>query len=843
MYHYSAITSSMYPISQIAQIVAGSSLLARPDALIEHLLTDSRRLVFPATTLFFALQTKRRSGALFIGDLYQQGVRNFVVSGMPAEAYPDANWILVPNTLTTLHQLVSYHRRQFNIPVIGITGSNGKTMVKEWLYQLLNPHYNIVRSPKSYNSQVGVPLSVWQMNGDHNLALFEAGISQPGEMERLQTIIAPTIGVLTNIGAAHKEGFTNDQQKALEKSRLFKGCSKVIYCSDSAESIYGLQAARISSHALLYAWSRHQPAALRIIHQQSVGSTTAISALFGPGQIPVTITIPFTDQASVDNAITCWLVLLQLDLPQATIQKRMRQLQPVEMRMQLKRGINNCQLINDSYNNDLSSLGLALDYVSRQAAGRKTTVILSDILQSGLPAAEWCSAIAVNAKNRGVDRLILIGPVMNSQREQFAGFRSLPGFQKLRFLFYPSTNSFIKHANTLQFRDEVILLKGARVFEFERISRWLEDKVHQTVMEVNLNAMMHNLAEFQRYINPATKVMAMVKAFSYGSGSAEVARALQYRNVDYLAVAYADEGVELRKAGINMPIMVMSPEINTFDAMVNYNLEPEIYSFSVLRSFDAYVAQQGLQQYPVHIKLDTGMHRLGFEPDEVPKMLQVLQSGNRLIVKSVFSHLAASENNVHDEFTLHQAAVFKSACQQMAGQLNYSFLRHLSNSAAIFRHPELQFDMVRLGIGLYGVDSLSENQLQLQPVAALKSTIAQVRQVPAGESVGYSRRGVVQHNAVIATVRIGYADGVSRRMSNGNGSMYIKGKLAPVVGNVCMDMTMIDVTGIDGVTEGDEVEVFGNNLPVNQVARWCETIPYEILTGINQRVKRIYYEE
>lgn len=836
-----------YTIQKISTIVNGISLLAAPAAVIEYLLVDSRKLVFPSVTLFFALSSERRNGSNFVQELYERGVRNFVVNAnFEVAKYSDANFIIAADTLRTLQDLAAYHRRQFNYPVIGITGSNGKTIVKEWLYQLLQHDYNIVRSPKSYNSQIGVPLSVWQMNEQHNLAIFEAGISQPGEMDHLQRIINPTIGILTNIGQAHREGFENRQLKTLEKMKLFYNVDKLIYAKETVAHALlpgNVEQVLLNKGVRFFSWSRVPEADMFITREERNGSETIVYALKNGLKEEISITIPYLDKIHIDNAITCWCVMICLGYEQQVIQERIQQLAPVEMRMQLKKAVNNCTLINDSYSNDLSSLDLALDYIKQQSAGKKTTVILSDILQSGLTAEKLCDAIAVKVNSRNINRLILIGPLLYAHRQYFAELKQTGVCTNLDFDFYASTGAFLKHAGMHEFKDEIILLKGARVFEFERISRWLEEKVHQTVMEINLNALVHNLKQYQRYLLPATKVMAMVKAFSYGSGGAEVANVLQFHKVDYLAVAYADEGVELRKGGINMPIMVMNPEAATFDSLIQYHLEPELYSFNILSTFDDYLESQGITAFPVHLKIDTGMHRLGFEPEQVDELAALLLKKRRLIVKSVFSHLVASEDPGLDVFTQQQHAIFMLTCKELQAKIGYPFLKHISNSAAIFRHTDFQLDMVRLGIGLYGIDSSAERQLELQPVAMLTSTIAQIRKVKAGESVGYNRRGVLKEDSLIATIRIGYADGYSRSLSNGVGSMYINGHLAPVIGNVCMDMTMVNITGIPNVKEGDKVEIFGTNLPVEDVARWRNTNAYEVMTGVSQRVKRVYYEE
>jgi Alr-MurF fusion protein len=792
-----------YQLNHIASLIGAASPV-KNDLTIEHLLLDSRRVYAPATSLFFALKGLRRDGHQFIPELYKRGVRAFIISeAIDIAVFPEAAFLLVKDTLTSLQELAAHHRKQFKIPVIGITGSNGKTIVKEWLYQLLNEDFNIVRSPKSYNSQIGVPLSVWQMNEHNTLAIFEAGISKPGEMEKLENIIQPTIGVLTNIGEAHSEGFKNEKQKTEEKKILFR-------------------------NAIV-------PEPLTIIKIDKKSASTVISAKHNAGTI--IIEIPFTDDAAVQNAVTCWQVLLFLKLPHAVIQQRMKLLQPINMRLELKKGINNCSVINDSYSADLSSLNIALNFLDNQSTGTKKAVVLSDFLQSGLADDELYKQIAIALENHAVNKIIGIG-------EKISKFLpiAIAGSSVLQE-YFPTTESFIQHYRFSQFKEETILVKGARIFEFEKIVQLLEQKVHQTVLEINLNALAHNLKEYQQLLKPSTKIMAMVKAFAYGSGGAEIAGVLQYHKVDYLGVAYADEGVELRKAGISLPIMVMNPEATAFEAIVENNLEPELYSFELLHSFDSFLKAEGLQQYPVHIEIETGMNRLGFSVNDIELLGNALQSTPSFKIQSCFSHLAGSEEKEQDNFTELQAEKFEKAADELQKRIGYTFIRHIANSAAAIRHPQLQMDMVRLGIGLYGVDSADSHQLNLQTVATLKSTVAQLKMLKPGESVSYNRKGIVNRESIIATIRIGYADGYPRRLGNGIGKVWVKGKFAPVIGTVCMDMIMVDVTDIPGVKEGDDIVVFGNQLPVQRVAEWANTIPYEIMTSVSQRVKRVYYEE
>lgn len=829
-----------YYIENIAFIVKGRFSHKNDNPLIEHLLLDSRKIIFPKSSLFIALKGPRRDGHSFISELYGKGIRNFVVSHeISHDELPGANVVVVKNTLAALQTLAMHRRKQFNIPVIGITGSNGKTIVKEWLNQLLEDEFNIVRSPKSYNSQIGVPLSVWQMNDSHDLAIFEAGISESGEMSNLEKIIQPTIGIFTNIGEAHSEGFINIRQKINEKLQLFTHVTALVYCKDdpSLHEAVGTLWHQLHSRGdktfSIFNWSAGSEAALEIQAISKRGSESVITAVWQSETFEVTI--PFQDKASIENAIHCLCVLLHFKIPQARIQQKMRSLAVVAMRLELKNGINNCSIINDSYSSDLSSLKIALDFLLHQQQHLKRTVILSDILQSGRAEKELYREVAHALEQRKVNRFIGIGKKIVQHRSIFEAIPSL------EVSFCDSVENFKKNFHNFHFRDETILLKGARMYEFEQIDALLEQKVHQTVLEINLTSLVHNLQQFQQLLEPSTKLMAMVKAFSYGSGGYEIANALQYQKIDYLAVAYADEGVELRKGGISLPIMVMNTDISTFDLLVKYQLEPELYSLPILRAMLSFVENRNISQFPVHIELETGMHRLGFASDEFPELLNTLKKP-AFKVQSVFTHLVASESPEHDPFTRQQAEVFHELCKEIDGVLGYNYIRHISNTSGITRHSTLQSDMVRLGIGLYGIGD-NHSSAQLKEVSTLKSTIAQVKHLKAGQTVSYGRKGVVHRDSVIATIRLGYADGYPRSLSNGVGKMIIHGKQAPIVGLVCMDMTMVDITDIPDVQEGDDVIVFGHELSVKQLAHWAHTIPYEILTGISQRVKRVYFEE
>ncbi|MGZ8559547.1 MAG: bifunctional UDP-N-acetylmuramoyl-tripeptide:D-alanyl-D-alanine ligase/alanine racemase [Chitinophagaceae bacterium] len=828
-----------YSLAHIADILDSSAIAA--DISIEHLLLDSRKVYSPVNSLFFALKGPRRDGHQFIPELYKKGVRSFVVSEeQDISNYPEAFFIKVRDTLVALQQLAIHHRSRFDKTVIGITGSNGKTIVKEWLYQLLHEDYNIVRSPKSYNSQIGVPLSVWQMDEQHTLGIFEAGISKPGEMETLEKIIQPTIGVLTNIGEAHNEGFIDQAQKLSEKLKLFAHCQVLIgRDTDIATQKEWIATIESRPHGRpeVLSWGTSPNNDLLVKHIEKKEKFTVIAVC--PGSAEKEFIIPFTDDASIENAITCYFVLLQFGMSHDIISKKMKQIQPVNMRLELKKGINHCMLINDSYSADINSLEIALNFLDQQSGYARKTVILSDVLQSGRNDEQLYHYIIERLKKHQVTRIIGIGEHIS---ETLRHITSKPGDGPVIEL-HTSTESYLHQFRSTQFREEIILIKGARVFGFERIVQLLEQKVHQTVLEINLNAIVHNVKVYQKQLKPSTKMMAMVKAFAYGSGGAEIAGILQYHKVDYLGVAYTDEGVELRRAGITLPIMVMNPEESAFESIVEYNLEPDIYSFSMLHSFEFFLQNEGLLRYPVHIEIETGMNRLGFPMDEIKTLAKHLETTTFLKVQTVFSHLAASEDPTQDEFTLQQFNLYMQAVQQLREKLNYTFIQHITNSAGIFRIPYLQLDMVRLGIGMYGIDSAVAHQSLLHPVATLKTTIAQLKNLKAGESVGYNRKAVLKKDAVIATVRIGYADGYSRKLGNGAGKMWVKDKLVPVTGSICMDMTMIDVTGVEGVQEDDEVIVFGKELPVQLLAEWAGTIPYEIMTSISQRVKRVYFEE
>ena len=832
------MTGPGYTVSEIASICQGEIHPAgRHEGLVLDLLIDSRSLIHPDHCLFIALVSDRNDGHNYIPELCEKGVGTFLVSKLPdlspAAVKNNPSFILVADTLVALRQLGAWHRRQFSIPVIAVTGSNGKTIVKEWLFQLLSPDHKVIRSPKSYNSQVGVPLSVWKMTASHDLAVFEAGISKPGEMESLEDIIRPTIGIFTNIGHAHDEYFTGQRQKVEEKLKLFSRASALVYCADHTAITTCLREVEAFRHLRTFTWSRNQVADLRITATEKEGGRTLVRMM--SGMETHSFVIPFPDDASVENAIHCIATMLYLGYAADVIASRLSLLQPVAMRLELKEAINHCSLINDSYNSDINSLAIALDFLDQQNQQMQKTVILSDLLQTGRDKDELYREIASMLVSRRITRLIGIGRDMVHHAGKFPMHKD----------FFPATDDFLQHFPVSSFQHETILLKGARIFEFEKISQVLQQKAHETVMEVNLDALVHNLNHYRSLLKPGTTVMAMVKAFSYGSGSYEIANVLQFHRVGYLAVAYADEGVELRKAGIRLPVMVMSPEEERLDTLLKFNLEPEIYNLHILRLLEEAIARNQTaiqQQVRIHIKLDTGMHRLGFSPGELEPLVKRLQSNPDLHVQSVFSHLAASEDPPEDDFTRGQIRLFEEMSARITGILGYPVLRHILNSAGIHRFPEAHFDMVRLGIGLYGVGSNPAEQEKLRNVSTLKTVITQVKTIAAGDTIGYNRKGIAKEEMVIAIIPVGYADGLNRRLGNGRGRFYISGKPVPVVGNICMDLTMIDVTGLM-VKEGDEVIIFGDDHPLAGLACEMGTIPYEVLTSISRRVKRIYYYE
>lgn len=820
-----------FTTSHIAKITGGKLFSPgnKGDLPIERFVTDSRTYLGGNHTLFFALKGPRNDGHRYIPGLIKRGLDAFVVSDENVIS-DEACFILVENTTAALQKLAAFNRKQFNFPVLGITGSNGKTIVKEWLYELLSGTLNMVRSPKSYNSQIGVPLSVLLIDRPFDLGIIEAGISQPGEMARLAGIISPEWGIFTNIGDAHQENFSSRKQKTREKLHLFTFAESLVFSLDDKETAREIQ--KFCQHHTIkeISWSlRDKPALIRFREKKANGHTT-LSAWHNDKKY--LFQIPFTDHSAVENACHCFAAATLMVKDIEKILPRFEQLAPVAMRLEIKKGMNNCLLINDFYNSDLTSLSIALSVLHQQAekGHLKKQVILSDIRQTGLPSAELYQRVNQLLEQWKIDELTGIGPEISAHSHHFSMNKS----------FFPSTEAFCKHSLRNLFSGSAILIKGARAFTFEKISALLQQKTHQTVLEISLNALVHNLNVFRGLLHPQTKIMVMVKAFSYGSGDVEVARMLQYQNVDYLAVAVADEGVELRQAGIQTPIIVMNPEEDSFQNMLDFGLEPNIYELELWDHFEQAVALNALKNYPVHLKLDTGMNRLGLKTGmEIEQVLKRISSGTRLKIKSVFSHLAASDDPGFDLFTQDQMKRFEESTKRIAAGIPCRFDRHILNSAGIERFPEKQYEMVRLGIGLYGI---SVTGLPLENISTFRSTVSQVKKVHPDETIGYGRQGQVTRESEIAVVPVGYADGLDRKLGNGRGQAFIKGQKVPIVGNICMDMLMLDVTGLH-VMPGDDVEFFGPNLPVAEVAEKAGTIPYEILTGISQRVKRIYLQE
>ena len=832
----------LYSIEKIATLI-GARRYGTKEANVAFLLTDSRSLSFPEETLFFALRSERNDGHRYIADLYRRGVRNFVVETCYLDSpkkletvigqMPEANVLVVPSPLAALQRLAERHRDEFDIPVMGITGSNGKTMVKEWLYQLLMPSMSVTRSPRSYNSQIGVPLSVWRLTEDTKVGIFEAGISQPYEMQRLADIIQPTIGIFTTLGQAHQENFHSIEAKCMEKFLLFKNSEVLIYPADNDVVFRVLKQSGFKGETL--GWSlTDERAPMYVKEIKTEGDAAHVSYIYKGTE--GAYTLPFISEAAVENSIVCATAALYMGLTPDTLAERMETLETVAMRLEVKEGRNGCTLINDSYNSDLASLDIALDFMHRRpdCKGRRRTLVLSDIQQTGLSMKELRSQLCDMIVRRGIDRFIAIGPEMQQMMAET---------DALQFAVetFASTDDFLASDTFHGIANEVVLIKGARAFRFDRITDQLVEKVHETTLEVNLTAVVENLNWYRSQMRRGTKLVCMIKADGYGAGAVEIAKTLQDHQVDYLAVAVADEGVALRKAGITANIMIMNPEMSAFKTMFDYDLEPEVYSFRLLDALRHAARQEGITGWPVHIKLDTGMHRLGFHPvDDMPALVDYLKNQTALIPRSVFSHFVGSDGDEFDDFSAMQYDLYLKGADALQAAFQHHILRHICNSAGIEHFPERQMDMCRLGLGLYGINP--RNNEVIHNVSTLRTTILQLRNVPAGDSIGYSRRTVLNKDSVIAAIPIGYADGLNRHLGNRHAYCLVNGKKAEYVGNICMDVCMIDVTGID-CREGDTVEIFGDNLPVTVLSDILDTIPYEVLTGISNRVKRVYFEE
>ena len=824
-----------YTIEKVTTLI-GARRYGDTDANISFVLTDSRSLCFPEETLFFALKTERNDGHNYIPELYARGVRNFVVEVVPDNwetLYSGSNFLKVVGSLEALQRLAERHRDEFLIPIVGITGSNGKTMVKEWLYQLLSPQMVVTRSPRSYNSQIGVPLSVWLLNENTQVGVFEAGISKPGEMMALRDIIQPTIGVFTSLGTAHQENFPSIEAKCMEKLCLFHDTKAIVYSMDDDILTHCLAQYNYQGEQL--SWSiKHTDAAFYIKSIEKKDIETTITYTWKGGK-EAQYKLPFIDDASVENSITCAVVALHLGVTQAALAERMAQLEPVAMRLEVKEGQHGCTLINDSYNSDYNSLDIALDFMNRRPdhKGRKRTLILSDILQSGEEDKELYNKVAILCEKRGVEKFIGIGEGLLAERNAFKHLGEKH--------FFATINAFIHSEVFANLHDEVILLKGARQFGFDSLTELLVKKVHETVLEVNLNAVVDNLNWYRSFMKPETKLVCMIKADAYGAGAVEIAKTLQDHRVDYLAVAVADEGVTLRKNGITSNIMIMNPEMSSFKTLFDYDLEPEVYSFRLLDALVKAAQKEGITGFPVHIKLDTGMHRLGFDPQkDMDELIDRLKHQNAIIPRSVFSHFVGSDADSLDEFSAKQFALFDEGSKKLQAAFKHKIIRHMDNSSGIEHFPARQLDMCRLGLGLYGINPRT-NKI-INNVSTLKTTILQLRHVPAGDTVGYSRKGTIDHDSVIAAIPIGYADGLNRHLGNRHCYCLVNGQKAEYVGNICMDVAMIDVTGID-CKEGDSVEIFGDHLPVTVLSDVLDTIPYEVLTTISNRVKRVYFQD
>jgi len=816
--------------SSLPNTLNGEIYQLRKDYNIENIFIDSRNTVYNIKNLFIAIKGERHNGHDFLDELYLKGIRNFIVDQpIDLHNFPEANFFQAKDSLKALQDLAGIKRKNYKGNLIGITGSNGKTIVKEWLGKLMEAVYSVYRSPRSYNSQVGVPLSLWHLNNYHDYAIIEAGISKMNEMEKLESIIQPKIGIYTNLGTAHDEGFPSLEEKAHQKAQLFKDSATIIFCKDFPEISNALHSLPKLEDKEFIGWSFEDNTSNFFIETEQRNNGTAIRIPYDE-QFHI-FQVPFQDYASLENITHCLLLLLHEGLPIKVIQNTLNDIRPLNMRLETKKGKNSTYLVDDSYNNDLVGLDTALQFFSQQKQFQKRILILSDLLETGLSSEVLYQQLAERIELEQLSLVIGIGQEISM----------LQKFYKGDLVIFPNTVSFLEYEKENPFQEALILIKGARKFNFETIVQRLEQKIHGTVLEIDLNKITHNLNFYRSRLKPSVKTMVMVKAFAYGSSSHEIANWLEFQNVDYLAVAYADEGVVLRQNGIKLPIMVMNPDPRSFELLHQYNLEPELYSLSILKDYANYT-RNNTQSFYVHLKLETGMHRLGFEPNELDQLKLVLKQNPQLKVASIFSHLAASDEAIHNGFSAQQAMSYKKSADDIVEFLGYKPILHLLNSPGISRFPDYQFDMVRLGIGLYGVDPSGINSGQLQSVSTLKTVISQVKHIRKGETIGYARKGVAIEDMKTATISIGYADGFNRRFSQGIGKVMINGSLAPVIGNVCMDMTMVDVTNID-CKAGDEVIIFGDYPNISEMAKAIDTIPYEILTNISERVKRVFYTE
>jgi alanine racemase len=810
----------------LPQVLEGKLLSYNPNFRIDYIITDSRSVIFDKNTVFIAINGVRHDGHSYIKSLYDTGVRQFIVENTlyVSEDYADASFFLVSNSIIALQRLAEYKRSKFTKDVIAITGSNGKTIIKEWLFSLLNKDYIIAKSPKSYNSQIGVPLSVFQLENYHTLGIFEAGISQKGEMQKLQAIIKPTIGIFTNIGNAHDEGFENIAQKVAEKMILFIGINKLIYCIDYEQ----IHAQVIERNINSVSWSfKGNKLARYCINRKENTFFEIVDTVTNEKRV---FEYPFYDKASIENLTHCIVLMLELGYTEDLIKSRIALLDAVPMRLEVKDGINKSFIIDDSYNNDLAGLGIAIDFMNTQYQTKGRVLILSDMLETGIAGDKLYTQINQMIEKSNIELFVGIGPQLSNYRHLFTTTKSL---------FFESTESFLFQFNELLYQDKLILVKGSRIFEFEKIVNRLQKKNHRTVLEIDLEALVHNLNFYKARLQKGTKVMAMVKSFAYGSGSIEVAQLLQSRHVDYLGVAYCDEAVVLRKGGIHLPIMVMSATIDDIETLVKYRLEPVLFSIEMIKEFEKELIKRD-DVLSVHLELETGMHRLGVEQEDLEEAVAIFEKSKNIKIASVFTHLAGADGADFKEFTQKQYDLYQKGLQKIESKICYPILKHILNSAGIVRYPQYQLDMVRLGIGLYGIEANAMYQHELQNVSTLKAKIKQIKKVSESDTIGYSRKGKLKKDGKIAVISIGYGDGLHRALSNGVGYVSVNGQKAKIVGNICMDMTMIDITEIDAKV-GDEVIVFGKENSVIDLSKEINTIPYELLTAVGDRVRRVYY--
>ncbi len=809
-----------YSIQHIAQII-NASITGASNTSISHLSIDSRAIENSQNTLFFALRGSQKNGHEYIQDAYKKGVQCFVVSHLEDSfsTLNEACFLLVQNPLEALQTLAKHHRKSFSLPTIGITGSNGKTIVKEWLSTCLNDNFSIARSPKSYNSQIGVPLSIWNINAKHTLGIFEAGISQAGEMVHLESIIQPQLGILTHIGTAHQENFHSKEELLEEKLNLFTHCDTLIFPS-SKKWVTKIITKRFHDKKLL-SWGFSERSYLRIIRLKKRRNYTKVEAIHN--HFNIKFKIPFVDQASIDNVLTTIVALLHFGFSEGRINQKIGQLQPLKMRLELLEGIHENLLISDVYNADLDSVKIALDVLAHQEYPSKSLILTQ--------FNSFDEGIFSIIKKLNLKHLILIG-----------NFNKQTSLAQTTF-YYKNIEDFLENTDLSIFKNEAILFKGSRRFGLEKVVQKMIKKTHETIFEINLENLIHNLNYFKTKLKPTTKMMVMVKASSYGSGVYEIANLLKFHQVDYLGVAYPDEGITLRNLGIQMPIMVMNADTSSHVSIIENRLEPEIFSFRVLESFIEKLKQTNQKNYPIHLKLDTGMHRLGFEESDMKQLQSFLKEHTEwLHVQSIFSHLATADVPQEKDFTLGQVQQFQTLYEKLTSTLGYQPIQHILNSSGISHFSEYQFDMVRLGIGIYGYNFDPKIQQYLKNVGTLKSTISQIKTLKKGETVGYSRRFKAEKETLIATIPIGYADGISRLQGNQVGYVWIHNQKAPIVGNVCMDMIMVDISTIS-CQEGDTVILLGEHPSLEEVAQWQQTIPYEVLTSISPRVKRVYYKE